>query len=116
MNQTVLVGRITGDIDIKESENGTKRCNLTVAVPRSYKNSKGIYETDFINCTLFGSIADNTKEYCRKGDLIGVKGRLESYSYDLEDGTKKFGQNVVAEKITFLSTSKTKEQNNEMDI
>jgi single-strand DNA-binding protein len=109
MNQIVLLGRMVEDPEIKESENGVKYSNITVAVPRSYKNADGMYETDFINCSIFGAIASSTCEYCRKGDMIAIKGRMESYSYEKEDGTKKYGQNVVAEKVTFLSSSKSKD-------
>ncbi len=114
MNQCIFVGRIVNDPEVQESENGKKHTNVTIAVPRSYKNADGEYETDFINCSLFDGIASNTCEYCHKGDLIGIKGRVESYSYKKEDGTKKYGQNVIAERVTFLS-SKSKEINEEIE-
>ena len=63
-------------------------------------------DTDFVDCRLFGGIAQNTAEYCKKGDLIGVKGRVQSDSYE-KDGETKYSTDIVAEKITFLS-SKTK--------
>lgn len=97
LNQTVIVGRITKDIEIKELENGKKVINLTIAVPRSYKNAEGIYDTDFIPCTLWNYIATNVLEYCKKGDLVGIKGRLENKEDKLV---------LVAEKVTFLSSGK----------
>ena len=97
LNQTVIVGRITKDIEIKELENGKKVVNLTIAVPRSYKNEEGIYDTDFIPCTLWNAIATNVSEYCKKGDLVGIKGRLEN---------KEDGLVLIAEKVTFLSSGK----------
>lgn len=99
LNQVVMVGRLTSDLEINEVE-GKKVCSLTLAIPRSYKNSEGEYETDFIPTTLWNAVAENTAEYCKKGDIIGVKGRVES----------KDGQiNIMAEKVTFLS-SKSKEE------
>ena len=91
LNQTVLVGRL-----VDQPQKDEKGASITIAVPRSYKNEDGIYETDFIPARLFNGIATQTLEYCKKGDLIGIKGRLQM-SDTLE---------VIAEKVTFLSTNK----------
>ena len=104
LNQIVLVGRLAKEVEVKELESGKKVSNITLAVPRSFKNVDGEYETDFIDCVLWDMVASNTKEYCHKGDIIGVKGRLQSSEYENEDGTKAKKQEVVAEKITFLSS------------
>ena len=107
LNQTVIVGRIVKDPELRETENGKKVTNVTLAVPRSFKNSNGEYETDFISCVLWKGIAESTVEYCKKGDLVGVKGRIQTRIYE-KDEEKKYTTEVVAEKITFLS-SKPKE-------
>jgi single-strand DNA-binding protein len=104
MNQTCIIGRLVRDPEIKELEDGKKVSNITLAVPRSYKNENGEYETDFIDCTLWNGVADKTAEYCKKGDLVGVKGRLQTNNYEKEDGSKVFKLDVVAEKVTFLSS------------
>ena len=108
LNQAVLVGRIVRDPEVRETENGAKVSNLTLAVPRSFKNSEGIYETDFIRCTLWSGIATSTSEYCKKGDIVGIKGRLQVSSYNDENGNTKYSTEVIAEKVTFL-TSKASE-------
>ena len=113
LNQVVLVGRLTKDLEVKEMEDGKKLTYVTVAVPRSFKNANGEYETDFIECVLWDSIAQNTAEYCHKGDIIGVKGRLQSNSYEKEDGTKVYKMEVVAEKVTFLSSRSANEKGKE---
>ena len=82
---------------------------MTLAIPRSFKNAEGEYETDFVECTLWNNIAENTAEYCKKGDIVGVKGRLQTNNYEKEDGSKVFKLDVVAEKVTFLS-SRSKEE------
>ena len=64
---------------------GKKVSNLTLAVPRSYKNSEGEYETDFIPCVLWQGIAENVVNYCKKGDLVGVKGRVQAREYTTEE-------------------------------
>ena len=78
LNQVVLVGRLTKDLEKKELEDGKKVLNMTLAIPRSYKNADGVYETDFVDCTLWNQIAETTSEYCKKGDILGVKGRLQT--------------------------------------
>lgn len=105
LNQIVIVGRLTSDPKIKEVEN-KKVSYITLAVPRSYKNEEGIYDTDFIDCILWNMIAENTAEYCKKGDIVGVKGRLQTKDIENEDGTKYKINEVIAEKVTFLSSNK----------
>lgn len=95
LNQIVLVGRVVSDLEINETENERKYTSLKLAVPRSYKNENGEYETDFIPCVLWNTIAVNTCEYCKKGDLVGIKGRMQNKENRLE---------VIAEKVTFLSS------------
>ena len=110
INQVVIVGRLTSDVELLKSENGTSYANMTVAVPRSFKNSEGIYETDFIPCSLLGSVAENTAEYCKKGDMIGIKGRLKLNQFTDKETDKQISKmEVAAERITFL-TSKAKEE------
>lgn len=106
LNQTVLVGRIVKDPEIIETESGKKVSNITLAIPRSYKNKDGEYETDFVDCTLWSGLAENTAEYCKKGDLVGVKGRIETEIYERDDGSTIKNTKVVAEKVTFLSNKK----------
>ena len=109
LNQVVLVGRLVRDPEVKKSKNNTSYSHITLAVPRSYKNVNGEYETDFIDCTLWQLMATNTKEYCKKGDIVGVKGRIESRVYE-SDGEKKYLTEVIAEKVTFLSSNKQAEE------
>ncbi len=114
VNETVLVGRITQNPKVTELENGKKVCNITVAVPRSYKNENGEYDTDFIKCTMWSGIAENTSEYCKQGDLIGIKGRIQTRVID-KDNSKQTIQEVIAERVTFLAKSKEK-NNDEIEI
>ena len=109
LNQTVIVGRMVRDPELRETEGGDKVTNITLAVPRSYKNVNGEYDTDFISCVLWKGIAENTVQYVKKGDLIGVKGRIQSRTITLDDETKRHYVEVVAEKVTFLSSGKKDE-------
>ena len=103
LNQTVIVGRIVRDLEVHETENGNKVAQLTLAVPRSFKNMDGEYETDYIPCVLWRGVAENTAEYCKKGDLVGIKGRIQTSQYE-QDDEMKYVTEVVAEKVTFLSS------------
>lgn len=108
LNQTVIVGRLVKEPELRETEGGNKVTNITLAVPRSFKNQNGEYDTDFINCVLWKGIAESTTQYVKKGDLLGIKGRLNTRNYEDQDKNIKFVTEVVAEKVTFLS-SKNKE-------
>ena len=108
LNQIVLVGRLTRDIVVNKSEGGTKVATISLAIPRSFKNSEGTYDTDFIDCTAFDLVAENTAEYCSKGDIVGVKGRVQSRVIENDD-KKEYLMDIIAEKVTFLS-SKPKEE------
>ena len=108
LNQFVGVGRLVAEPSVKETEDGKQVSNITIAVPRSYKNENGEYDTDFVDVVLWNGIDENTAEYCHKGDIIGVKGRIQTSNYETEDGEKRKSTQIVAEKITFLSSSKDK--------
>ena len=85
LNNVVLVGRLVADPELKEVGKEGKVVNFTLAVARSYKNAEGEYDTDFIQCNVWNQIAENMSEYCHKGDLIGVKGQLQSSSFEDKD-------------------------------
>ena len=108
LNQVVLVGRLTRDIVVNKSDKGIKVATISLAIPRSFKNSEGLYDTDFVDLVAFDSIASNTSEYCKKGDIVGVKGRVQSRTIENE-GKKENIMDIICEKITFLS-SHTKEE------
>ena len=105
MNNAVVVGRIVRDLELHETENGNKVAELTLAVPRSFKNMDGQYDTDFLPCKLWRGVAETTAEYCKKGDLVAVKGRLQSRSYE-ENEEKHNGIELIAERVSFFSTRK----------
>ena len=116
LNQSILVGRIVRDPEIKKSENEKSFANVTIAVPRSYKNADGEYDTDFIDCIVWGGVAENMAEYCKKGDLVGIKGRIETWEEETEQGKNKKATIVVADKITYLAQAKEKQSEEEMDM
>lgn len=108
LNQIILVGRMTRDVVVNKSEKGVNVATISLAIPRSFKNSDGLYDTDFIDCVMFDSIAKNTAEFCNKGDIVGVKGRVQSRVVEKND-KKEYLMDIVAEKVTFLSSKKQEE-------
>ena len=101
MNNFVIVARF---MELKPAkEYGDDAFLLTLKAPRAYKNADGEYEEDMFDVVLKGNIASNTAEYCSAGDVIGIKGRIESFKYEAK--SKKFRRTIlVADKVTFLSS------------
>jgi len=110
MNQVVLVGRLSDEPSVAKTENGKNYTTVHLAVQRPFKNSDGIYETDFIRVVLWNGIASNTSEYCHTGDIVGIKGRLQSRSYETEDNEKKYITEVIAERVSFISANRSKKE------
>ena len=113
LNNVILVGRLTADPEIIEIEDKKKVTSVILAVNRNFKNAEGLYDTDFIRCILWNSVASTTTEYCHIGDVIGVKGRLQTSKYEDENKKIHYITDVIAERVTFLSTNKKHEVVNE---
>lgn len=101
LNQIVLVGRLVKDPEVVDNKG-----IITLAIPRCFKNANGQYDTDFVECITFDGVATNTIEYCKKGDIVGIKGRIQSKTIEKEDETKEYQIEIIAEKVTFLSSKK----------
>jgi single-strand DNA-binding protein len=103
INQVTLVGRLTRDPELKKTTDGTAVTHITLAVNRPFRNHNGEFETDFVQCTIWRKAAENTCQYCRKGAVVGVTGRLQSRNYDNKEGKRVYVTEVVTETIRFLS-------------
>lgn len=104
LNRVVLVGRLTKDPDLRYTANGTAVANFTVAVNRPFTNQQGDREADFINCVIWRKQAENLANYMGKGSLIGVDGRIQTRSYDGQDGKRVYVTEVVADTVQFLES------------
>lgn len=109
LNQVVLVGRLVKTPELKVTDNGKKMSTITLAVPRNYKNVNGEYETDFLDCVLWTGVAENTNEYCQTGDMLGIKGRVQTRLIESADGSRKKKTEIIAERVSFLSNSNKKD-------
>lgn len=106
LNRVVLVGRLTKDVDLKYTPNGVAVANFTLAVNRNFKNQNGEQEADFINCQIWRKPAENVANYLSKGSLCGVDGRIQTRSYEGQDGKRVFVTEVVADSVQFLEPKK----------
>lgn len=115
MNKVILIGNITKDIELKQSNSGKSFCNFTLAVKKSFKNNDGSYDADFINCVAFGKTAELLNSYMSKGSKLLVEGQINTNSYKDKDGIMKYQTNVSVERIEFLESKNTKEQQTNQD-
>lgn len=102
-NTTVLVGRITKDIELRYSASGVAIARFTLAVNRAFKKD----EADFINIVTFKKTAENTANFCKKGSQIAVTGRIQTGSYEGQDGKRVYTTEVVADNVQFLEPKST---------
>lgn len=109
MNKVILIGNTTKDIEINTTSNGIAVARFTVAVQRKFANADGEKETDFINCVVWRTLAENCAKYLKKGSKCAVVGELQTRSYEAEDGTKRYVTEVVASEVEFLSTKKAED-------
>lgn len=102
LNRVVIVGRLTRDPDLRYTPTGVAVANFTVAANRPFTNQQGNRDADFINCVVWRKPAENLANYMKKGNLIGVDGRLQSRSYEGQDGKNVYVTEVVADSVQFL--------------
>lgn len=107
INQVTLVGRLTKDPEIKVTTEGIPVTHVTLAVNRHFKNQNGQIEADFVQCTLWRKAAENTVQYCRKGSVVGITGRIQTRHYENNEGRRVYVTEVVAESVQFLGKRPT---------
>lgn len=113
INRVILVGRLTKDPEYRQTPNGVSVATFTLAVNRSFTNSQGEREADFINVVVFRKQAENVNKYLSKGSLAGVDGRIQSRSYENNEGRRVFVTEVVADNVQFLEPKNNNQQNNQ---
>ena len=106
MNRVELIGRLIKDAQIAKTTNGIPTAQFTIAVTRSYKNKKGEYESDFINCVAFRGTAEIVEKYIKKGNLVSVEGRLQIRNYEDKNKVKHYVTEVMVENIMLLERKK----------
>lgn len=113
INRVILVGRLTKDPELRYTPNGVAVCTFTLAVNRPFTNQEGERDVDFINCVTWRKTAENLANYQKKGNLVGIDGRIQTRSYEGNDGKRRYVTEVIAESVQFLEPKKdetTKQQ------
>lgn len=113
MNKVIIIGRNVKDIELKQTSTGTSVAEFSVAVKRDYKSTNGEYDSDFFNCVAFKNTAELISKYVKKGDMVGVDGKLQTRNYTNKEGRKIYVTEIIVEKVEFLSTKKSE---NSLDV
>lgn len=108
MNKTILTGRLTKDVEMKSTQNGTKIVRFTLAVDRKQSKDKE-KSADFISCVAYAKVAELVNQYCRKGHKIGIIGHIQTGSYE-RDGKRIYTTDVIVDELEFLESKKQSEE------
>lgn len=103
INVFVVNGKVLEKPEMKETPNGTKHTTLLLNVERGFRNSEGIYEYDQIAVEIWRSSAETVVDHCKVGDMMGIKGRIQSRVYQSQEGNSFINYDLIAEKVDFLS-------------
>lgn len=112
INKFIGNGRVTKDIELKQTTNGISAANFTLAITRNFKNANGEYESDFLQCIAFRGTAELLSKYVKKGDTIGVEGSIRTSNYKDKDNKTVYVTEIVVDNIDFLKQANKQENNN----
>lgn len=106
LNRVVLTGHLTKDPELKVTQSGLSVVQFVIGVQRQFARKDGEREADFISCVAWRKTAENIAKYFKKGQLIGVDGRVQTRSYDDKNGQRVYVTEVVVDNFAFLSSQK----------
>ncbi len=110
INRVVLVGRLTKEPEYRVTPSGVQVATFTLAINRTFTNQNGERQADFINCVVFRTPAENVNKYLNKGNLAGVEGRLQTRSYENNEGKRVYVTEVVCDSVQFLEPKSNNQQ------
>lgn len=113
MNKVIIVGNLSRDPELTTTNGGISVCRFTVAVQRRFQNAEGERDADFLNVVVWRAQAENCHKFLKKGSKCGVVGRLQTSSYEGQDGNKRYVTEIIADEVEFLST---KASNTEVNV
>ena len=102
MNNIVILGYVTKDLELKETASGVKYVRFSIAVSRKFKNEEGEYEADFFNVVAWRKTAEYISEYSGKGKRIAISGRLQNSNYTDKDGNDRISTEIVANEVQII--------------
>ncbi len=109
MNKVILIGRLTRDPELRYTGTNTAVATFSLAVNRPFTNQAGEREADFINIVVWRKQAENVKNYLNQGSQVAVEGRIQTRSYEAEDGKRRYVTEVIADNVQFLDTKSSRE-------
>lgn len=112
INNVTLVGRLANDVELRYTPSGVASAKFRLAVNRSFKSQNGEQQADFINIQVWRKQAENAANFLKKGSLCGVVGRIQTGSYEGQDGKRVYTTDVVAESVQFLEPRSSQEGSN----
>ena len=115
MNKVFLIGRLTRDPELRYSGNNLPVATFSIAVNRNFSNQQGEREADFINIVVFNKQAETVKNYLAKGSQIAIDGRIQTRTYDDQNGQKRYVTEVVANNVEFLGSKNSSSNSNNMN-
>ena len=104
MNKVILMGRLTKDIEMRQTPNGVSLVRFSIAVTRRFKNSNGEYDADFINCVAWRKTGEFIARYFQKGSMIAIVGSIQTRSWDGNDGKKQYATEVIVDEVYFTGS------------
>lgn len=115
MNKVVLIGRLTRDPELRYTGNNTPVASFSLAVNRNYSNQQGEREADFINIVVWRKQAENVKNYLTQGSQVAIDGRLQTRTYDDQNGQRRYITEVIADNVEFLGSRNSSNNSNNMN-
>ena len=116
MNKVILMGRLTKDVEMRQTPNGVSLARFSIAVTRRFKNSNGEYDADFINCIAWRQTGEFIARYFQKGSMIAVVGSIQTRSWDGNDGKKQYATEVIVDEAYFTGSKSENSTGSNTDL
>ena len=116
MNKVILMGRLTRDVEMRQTPNGVSLARFSIAVTRRFKNSNGEYDADFINCIAWRKTGEFIARYFQKGSMMAVVGSIQTRSWDGNDGKKQYATEVIVDEAYFTGSKSENSTGSNTDL
>lgn len=116
MNKVILIGNLTKDPELKETQSGISVCKFSIAVNRKFQNADGERETDFFNITAWKGTAETIAKYCKKGNKLLVEGSIQLRKYEDEEGVSRTSIDITANEVEFLTSKSRQDDDEELPV
>lgn len=116
MNKVILIGNLTKDPELKETQSGISVCKFSIAVNRKFQNADGERETDFFNITAWRGTAETIARYCKKGNKLFVEGNIQIRKYEDEEGISRTSIDITANEVEFLTSKSRQDDDEELPV